>query len=207
MHQPPVVLAPLSPIAFLTHILDTAPTSTTSTTTVLICAARSDFLRAAVTELHDRAHPPSAAPDVLRATLGRVAAARRIRTSFVPSVAHLRAHVSALPPPAVPARLLVYGFLDVHRDAGGWSAQDIGCSAACLVEAARGGLVLMLREPTGWGAEEEEEGKKGAQWPAAYEEQIPLLSTAAERREDGTWDVPCTTARVVLQRWFTFDDS
>ncbi|OAA69603.1 hypothetical protein ISF_02873 [Cordyceps fumosorosea ARSEF 2679] len=207
MDSTPLILPPATPAAFLSHILDAPPPPNT---TVLICAARSDFLRSAVSQLHDQ----PAEEDVLRATLSRVAVARRVRVAFAPSVAHLRAHLSASVLPGA-AHLLVYGLLDLHRGGGWWSAQAIGCSAACLVEAAtRAGSAAVMMEPTGWKAEgeekEEEEEvarrKREGRW-AAYEEQIPLLSSTAEPREDGTWGVPCTSARVILQRWFTFDDS
>ncbi|KAM3513364.1 hypothetical protein MY11210_002945 [Beauveria gryllotalpidicola] len=226
----PLILPPSTPRAFLTRVLDTL----SHPTTVLICASRPDFLHAAVSELHDTPAPSSSSslstsspPDVLSATLARLATSRHIRVAFAPSVVHLRAYLSVFPatkpvpaPPPVqqqqqqqktPALLLVYGFLDVHRDGSEWSAQGIGCSAACVVEAAkRGGLLAALMEPTGWGEDggggggEQQDGETG--W-AAYEEQIPLLSTTASVREDRTWGVPCTSARTILQRWFTFDAS
>ncbi|KAK8143691.1 hypothetical protein G3M48_006871 [Beauveria asiatica] len=230
----PLILPPSTPRAFLTRVLDTL----CHPTTILICASRSDFLHAAVSELHDTPAPSSSSPsstsspppDVLSATLARVATSRHIRVAFAPSVVHLRAYLSVFPatkpvaaPPLVqqqkksPALLLVYGFLDVHRDGSEWSAQGIGCTAACVVEAARrGGLLAALMEPKGWGEDdgggsggggrggEQQDGE--TRW-AAYEEQIPLLSTTASVREDGTWGVPCTSARTILQRWFTFDDS
>lgn len=177
---------------------------------------------------------------LLRATLAQVATARHIHTVFVPTVAHLRAYLSVFPPPAdtatpgpppagfqsaastgdaregageaQPPALLVYGFLDVHRDGSEWSAQGIGCSAACLVEAAaRSGFGAVLMEPRSWDtdgddAEDEDAVAAAARW-AAYEEQIPLIGTTAAMREDGTWGVPCTSARIVLSRWFTFNDS
>lgn len=225
---PRIILAPSTPVAFLEHVLH----QRAYPTVVLICTAKHDFLHAAVSELQDAAgaasSPPIQQPDqhaVLRATLARVATARHIQTAFIPSVAHLRAYLSVFPcaaattsKPVVPApptptpqtpALLVYGFLDVHRDGGEWSAQGIGCSAACLVEAAaRAGLAAVLMEPTSWegGARDEEEGEEARGWAAAYEEQIPLLSTMAAVREDGTWGGPCTSVRTILQRWFTFHD-
>ncbi|KAM3477114.1 hypothetical protein MY8738_006609 [Beauveria namnaoensis] len=235
----PLILPPSTPCDFLTRVLDTL----SHPTTVLICASRSDFLHAAVSELHDTQAPSSSPsssssssttsspPDVLRATLARLATSRHIRVAFAPSVVHLRAYLSVFPatkpvppPPLVqqqkkkktPALLLVYGFLDVHRDGSEWSAQGIGCTAACVVEAARrGGLLAAVMEPKGWGEEDDGGGGGGGggeqqdgetRW-AAYEEQIPLLSTTASVREDGTWGVPCTSARTVFQRWFTFDES
>lgn len=232
----PRILAPSTPATFLSHIL----THHRHPTTVLICAARADFLHAAVSELHDSPPPPLPLPDdpgldrpittenadkrdVLRATLAHIATARHIQTAFVPSVSHLRAYLSVFPAssgtsvPAPPESqqnqkkeggvLLVYGFLDVHRDGGEWSAQGIGCSAACLVEAAaRSGLAAVLMEPTGW-QDGEEGGVEGKTMGTPYEEQIPVLSTTASVREDGTWGVPCTSARTILQRWFTFYDS
>ncbi|KAJ4151592.1 hypothetical protein LMH87_012282 [Akanthomyces muscarius] len=221
-----LVLAPSTPAAFLSHLLN----QRRHPTTALICATKHDFLHAAVSELQD-APPssPSSRPDdqqapskhaILKATLAHIATSRHIQTAFVPSVAHLRAYLSVFPSatttvPAPPEpqqqqqerqqpALLVYGFLDVHRDGGEWSAQGIGCSAACVVEAAaRAGLAAALMEPQGWGAEQDETGS----WAAVYEEQIPLLSSTAEVREDGTWAVPCTSARTILRRWFTLDYS
>lgn len=212
-----LVLAPSTPVALLSHLLSSRRRHRT---TALICASRQDFLRAAVSELQ-AASSPSTDPDkhgILKATLGQISASRHIQTVFVPSVAHLRAYLAVFPPAAAPPpspseekqqqpELLVYGFLDVHRDGAAWSAQGIGCSAACVVEAAaRAGLpAAALMEPTGWeGGGEDDDGK--GRWAVVYEEQIPVLSTTAEVREDGTWGVPCTSARTILQRWFTFDD-
>lgn len=262
-----IVRPPCTPTTFLQHILELY----TYPTTVLICAAKQDFLNATASELQDAiptsaataaaaAAPVSsleqhleplpcaeatanaapkethtAAPDkrnLLKATLAQISTARHIHTAFIPSVAHLRAYLSVFPhvaqttappppPPAaqipIPGRsLIVYGFLDVHRDGSEWSAQGIGCSAACIVEAAvrSGSLKTILMEPTGWdspngsGDDASADGDAETQttW-RVYEEQIPLLSTAASVKKDGTWGVPCTSAKVILRRWFTFHDS
>ncbi|TQW00488.1 hypothetical protein V2A60_001567 [Cordyceps javanica] len=223
-----LILPPSTPAAFLTHVLEARQPPST----VLICASRPAFLQAAVAELHHSSSSSSDPPDVLRATLGRVAIARHVHTAFIPSVTHLRAYLSVFPfhkneqqqQQQQQHTLLVYGFLDVHRDAGeAWSAQGIGCSAACVVEAAaRAGLTaVVLMEPTSWecvggagaGAGDDDddglpqqEEKEKERW-AVYEEQIPVLGTTAGIREDGTWGVPCTSARAILERWFTFNVS
>ncbi|KAJ2968742.1 hypothetical protein NQ176_g9033 [Zarea fungicola] len=260
-----IVRPPCTPTAFLQHVLK----HYTYPTTVLICAAKQDFLNATASELRDATPATAAAstatpasrleqdheplPDteatsdavpeetladasdkrsLLKATLAQISTARHIHTVFIPSVAHLRAYLSVFPhaaqttappppPPAaqipIPGRsLIVYGFLDVHRDGSEWSAQGIGCSAACIVEAAvrSGCLETILMEPTGWdnangsgdGGGTDGDAETLTTW-GVYQEQIPLLSTTASVRDDGTWGLPCTSAKVILRRWFTFHDS
>lgn len=188
------ILRPATPATFLRHALTKHPT------TVIICAAKPDFLQAAVAELQDTPRPPGEAADLLTATLAQIATARHVDAVFLPTVAHLRAYLSVFSPAAAPARILVYGFLDVHRDGSEWSARGIGCSAACLVEAAaRAGGEVTLTEPTGW------DGEGEARW-AAYEEQIPVLGSTGAMREDGSWDVPSASARTILSRWFTLQN-
>ena len=145
---------------------------------------------------------------LLKATLIQTAVSRHIRLLFLPTVTHLRAVLatfsttdSRLPaPPNHPQSnesptLLVYGFIELHRDASEWSAQGISNSLAHLVEAAtRNGFAAAVMEPKvlGW---EEDYGR----FPT---NRIPILNGAAMTRRDGSMSGSTVEIGQVLQRWF-----
>ncbi|KAJ9151103.1 hypothetical protein NKR19_g4991 [Coniochaeta hoffmannii] len=164
---------------------------------------------------------------LLQHSIQRVAIAKHIRFVFIPSVSHLRAWLTVFPPAdpktvePPPSRaaiafahktdtaplLLLYGFLDLHRDTSEWSAQGLGSSAATLVEAARhAGLRAVIAEPrVGW-----DERVRDSE--ALLGEEIPMLS-GAERRavardqdDGGGWIGRTVTVRRVLGRWFRCQD-
>ncbi|KAK3190828.1 hypothetical protein K4F52_003144 [Lecanicillium sp. MT-2017a] len=162
-------------------------------------------------ELGDAEQPPRKQRDpLLIATLMQIATSRHIRTAFVPTVTHLRAYLSTFTmarspvsaPPVTrpqkrPPQLLVYGFLHTHRDGSEWSAQGVGTTAACLVEAAaRTGLRAAIVEPR------LEMDERDAH---LFEEQLPIVSGSL-RKADGTWSGRTVSAKRVLGRWFTFTD-
>lgn len=189
----PVLLPHASPAHLLSQLLH----HHRHPTTVIVCCAKQDFINSLVSEAH---HDPSSADQILAKTLSNVATSRHLRIAFAPTVAHLRAYVSALDsqldaPPnpnlfserlKTPPLLLAYGFVDVHRDGGEWSAQGTALSASLLIDAAlRNGLRAAIAEPV--------EG--------SYDEVIPLLSGAMQK-VDGSWSGRTATVRRALSRWF-----
>jgi hypothetical protein len=97
-------------------------------------------------------------------SLQQLAAARHVTTVFIPTVSHLRAYLSTFPlaggpvpgplkakpfdkPSSHSQRLVVYNMVSLHRDTSEWSAQGMGGSTACLVEAGfRTGAGVVLVE-------------------------------------------------------------
>lgn len=170
--------------------------------------------------------PPARITPLLQPSIHRVAIAKHIRVIFVPSVSHLRAWLTVFPPvsattvpPPPPAAapvfsrktetaplLLLFGFLDLHRDTSEWSAQGLSNSCATLVEAAREkGMRATVVEPSkDWDGE-----VRAAE--DVLEEEMPMLS-GAERRavrdqdEGSGWVGRTVSVRRVLGRWFGFDD-
>jgi hypothetical protein len=165
---------------------------------------------------------------LLQHSIHRVAIAKHIRVVFVPSVSHLRAWLTVFPPadpktveppPATAATtfvrkteiaplLLLYGFLDLHRDTSEWSAQGLGSSTATLVEAARqAALRAVIVEPRMDWDEQVRDSE------ALLCEQLPMLS-GAERRAvardqdegGGGWIGRTVTVGRVLGRWFRFQE-
>ncbi|KAL7942649.1 hypothetical protein V8C42DRAFT_331548 [Trichoderma barbatum] len=161
--------------------------------------------------------PSSNLHPLQRKTLLQTAVSRHIRLLFVPSSTHLRAYLgtfsateSKIPPPASPdlddsdprcktetPLLLVYGFLELHRDGIDWSAQGIGTTAAYLVEAAaRNSFRAAIAEPR---------GAKGLELLDDFlDEKVPILSGTAVK-DDGTWSGRTVPIRAVLSRWFEFE--
>lgn len=171
----PLMFPPILPSALLTSMVQRER----HPTTLIICSSRAEFLTSLINDVQNPpAHPedaqgPAAAGTsatttsstnpLLTAPLYQVAVARHLRVVFVPTVSHLRAHLSVFspagskvspppPPPDAgqkqhqhqyrhqhqrPPLLLVYGFLALHRDTSEWSAQGIGATAAALVDAGR----------------------------------------------------------------------
>lgn len=173
---------------------------------------------------NEETNPPNASSPnhhpLQRKTLLQTAVSRHIRLLFVPSSTHLRAYLgtfsasdSKIPPPPPPSSvdaddsdpgyqsgtpmLLVYGFLELHRDGIEWSAQGIGTTAAYLVEAAaRNSFRAAVVEPRGaMGFEALDE---------FLDESVPILS-GTTMKNDGTWSGRTVPIRRVLNRWFEFE--
>lgn len=171
---------------------------------------------------------PSWISPLLQQSIQRVAIAKHIRVVFLPSVSHLRAWLTVFPPadpktveppPATAAStfarkaetaplLLLYGFLDLHRDTSEWSAQGLGSTAATLVEAARQAVLrAVIVEPRmDW-------DERVRDSDALLGEEMPILSgaerRAAARDQDeggGGWIGRTATVRRVLGRWFRFQE-
>ncbi|KXH52236.1 hypothetical protein CSIM01_12246 [Colletotrichum simmondsii] len=213
----PTVLSPASPAELLHYILTFQPYPTT----LLICYQRQDFISALVSDSRknisqqNHEQPEDLPPlPLLSATLLQTAIARHIRMLFIPSVTHLRAFLSAFdtsdslipPPPNFPSSdsksrpplLLVYGFLDLHRDSSEWSAQGLSSSAAVLIEAARRAdtkFKPVIVEPRGAGGHED--------FTSLLRDDAPVLS-GSSRRSEGVWMGRTVEVRRVLGRWFCF---
>lgn len=150
---------------------------------------------------------------LVAAPLYQRAVAKHIRVLFVPTVSHLRAYLSIFdpadaevgPPPnhappddgsRIPL-LMLYGFLDVHRDTSEWNAQGLSCTASILVEAAgRAAFRPVVIEPRG------DDGHPNLETLLA--EAIPLLGRAAASK--GAWSGRTVEVRRILGRWFRFQD-
>jgi hypothetical protein len=157
------------------------------------------------------------------APLFQVAIARHIRIVFIPTVSHLRAFLGAfdpadskIPPPPVqpsafaglkdfkPARrrrppmLIIYGFVELHRDTSEWSAQGLGLTTATLVSAAaRHGFRAMIVEAR----------TKRTRGTNPLEDGMPILQNSARRlAAGGSWSGRTVKVRRVLGRWFRFAD-
>lgn len=210
----PIVLSSRTPSELLSYIISYHRYPTT----LLIGSSKEEFLHSLTEDVKGHIETPSVEDafnnkitthPLLQATLLQTAISRHIRTVFIPTVTHLRAYTSIFtpddskitaPPSTTPQTttplLLVYGFLELHRDASEWSAQGIGSSLAALVDgAARNGFRAVVVELKGIGGLEAEKGVK---------QEIPLLN-GTSMREDGTWAGPTVPVSRVLSRWFEFE--
>ncbi|RYP28423.1 hypothetical protein DL767_007231 [Monosporascus sp. MG133] len=154
---------------------------------------------------------------LLSSPLYQVAASRHIRTVYIPTVTHLRAYLSVFspgdskvaPPPArfaakltMRPHLVLYGFLDLHRDTSEWSAQGLGNSAAALVE---------LGHRLAWDVaviEPRRPDSGGGLLEGMLSEPVPILSSGGRRfgldSEEGGWSGRRVQVGRVLMRWFRF---
>lgn len=215
----PIVLSPATPSELLAYILSYH----THPTTLLISWPRQQFLDALIQDMkqqlpspasrdQDDDHPSPNHP-LLKATLMQVAVSRHIRIAFVPTITHLRAYLATFsaaesrippPPPSLApspsgrgALLLVYGFLELHRDGSEWSAQGLNTSAAGFVEsAARNAFRAAIVEPRRTDADDELRKALG--------ENVPVLN-GSTRRDDGSWSGRTVPIQRVLARWFEFE--
>ncbi|TFB00551.1 hypothetical protein CCMA1212_007661 [Trichoderma ghanense] len=160
---------------------------------------------------------PSALHPLERKSLLQTAVSRHIRLLFVPSTTHLRAYLgtfsasdSQIPPPpsallddsdprcptGTPL-LLVYGFLELHRDGTEWSAQGIGTTAAYFIEtAARNSFRAAIAEPR---------GTQGFTTLDEFlDEKVPILSGTGVN-SDGEWRGRTVPVGAVLSRWFEYE--
>ncbi|KAH0490958.1 hypothetical protein TgHK011_002404 [Trichoderma gracile] len=152
-----------------------------------------------------------------RKSLLQTAVSRHIRLLFVPSTTHLRAYLGTFsasdsqipPPPSLDLDdsdprcptgtpwLLVYGFLELHRDGTEWSAQGIGTTTAYFIEAAaRNSFRAAIAEPR---------GAKGLTTLDDFlDEKVPILSGSGVN-SNGQYSGRTVPIRAVLNRWFEFE--
>jgi hypothetical protein len=111
--------------------------------------------------------------------------------------------------------LIVYGFVELHRDTSEWSAQGLGNSVSGLVEAAwrtqrRVILVEERKEVEIIREGREEEDQQVNHNPArkAWEDKVPMLNGSVRRAgfesEDSAWSGRTIEVGRVLARWFKF---
>lgn len=179
---------------------------------------------------HPQAEPasePIPLHSLLVPTLHQVATSRHINLVFVPTLSHLRAYVAVFssseavgkgpseqkfdrPGKKIPL-LVVYGFLELHRDTSEWSAQGLGNSTAGLVEAGwRTGRKVVILEQRGMDdalSDIEEEERRNKR-PVIWEEGVPILNGSVRRagleRDDGGWSGRTVQVGRILARWFKF---
>lgn len=236
MASTPVILSPALPSGLLTYIIqqETYPTtliicSSRADFLDYLISDVQDTTRRPVksgTEPRDVSSTADSRPHaLLTAPLYQVAVARHIRMAFVPTVSHLRAYLSVftskdsniLPPPTTlpssstkkQSLLLVYGFLNLHRDTSEWSAQGISSTAASLVEAARKtgfrAVVVDHPQPSGQSADggDDETAEAGV---SLLLEEVSVLSASTRRTgadlDDSAWTGRKVTVGRVLARWF-----
>ena len=201
------------------------------TTALIPCVSRSDYLADLLGNLHRT--PPSqwstsdGGCDFLSPSLQLLAASRKVKLAFTPTLPHLRAYLAAFNPSTkygaawlqcrqssfpVPI-LLILGLVDLHRPTNEHSAQGISRTIAIAVESARlAGLKLVIGEYHK-GADNNDvngfhEGVTGVSDRATQDpwaEEIPILSGSIrfgnneELRTGSTVDVGR-----VLKRWCKF---
>lgn len=169
---------------------------------------------------------------LLRSPIFQVAVSRHIRTVYIPTATHLRAYLSVFSPdhsskvvsapPSSTRRfaggpgsssssrksphLLLYGFLDLHRDTSEWSAQGLGNSASALADLGHRlswnvTVVEPLRKTDGYGTDTR-------LLERTLKETVPILSGGGRRfgldSGDGRWSGRTVEVGRVLMRWFRF---
>ncbi|KAI0147654.1 hypothetical protein GGR57DRAFT_249446 [Xylariaceae sp. FL1272] len=148
--------------------------------------------------------------------LHQIATSRHIRIIYTRTVTHLRAYLSVFspedsrvptPPPKFQAtgnrkpHLILYGFLDLHRDTSEWSAQGLSNTASALVEIAHRlswqGLII-----------EPKKSEPATTLEATLSEAVPILSGGVRRygldSEEGAWSGRTVEVGKVLSRWCRF---
>ncbi|KAI0834101.1 hypothetical protein F5Y06DRAFT_178493 [Hypoxylon sp. FL0890] len=152
---------------------------------------------------------------LLSSPLYQVATSRHIRVLYIPTVTHLRAYLSVFSPddskvPIPPANfkfsgcppsIILYGFLDIHRDTSEWSAQGLSNSASTLVELGhRLSWQTIIVEPQKHNSTSSLEGM--------LKEAVPFLSGGGRRlaldSEEGGWTGRTVEVGRVMKRWFHF---
>jgi hypothetical protein len=215
----PLLLSPTSPSALLSYIIGRQ----SYPTTLIVGSSREDFLNALSADIigepspHDEVDPVpdhlTAPPNhpLLSSVLYQTAVAKHIRLLFVSTVSHLRAYLAVLTStsPATPAPpnheprthsrpplLLIYGFIDLHRDSSEWSAQGLMSSASILVQCARRiSFRPVVVEP------KTRDGQPASS--TVLDDPLPLLGSG--NGDERSWTGRRMEMRRVLGRWFRFE--
>lgn len=214
--------APATPSELLSYLV----TRQSYPTTLLVCCPREAFQEALLhhvasilslesnseggADLEAQRHR-RVVEALVSAPLYQTAVAKHIRVLFTPTVSHLRAYLSVFDPAetkvlAPPNHsddasrsplLLVYGFLDAHRDTSEWTAQGLSSTASILVDAAaRAAYKPVIIEPRGDGGHPDAE--------TLLSEAVPLLGRSVTG--SGPWSGRTVEVRRILARWFQFRD-
>ncbi|KAI1648691.1 uncharacterized protein F4817DRAFT_63450 [Daldinia loculata] len=153
---------------------------------------------------------------LLSSPLYQIATSRHIRVVYIPTVTHLRAYLSVFSPddskvPIPPAGfnssgkctpcIILYGFLEMHRDTSEWSAQGLGNSASALVELGyRLSWQMIVIEPR--------KRSSASSFEDSLRENVPFLSGGGRRlgpdAEAGGWTGRTVEVGRVMKRWFDF---
>ncbi|KAI1462154.1 hypothetical protein F4805DRAFT_412203 [Annulohypoxylon moriforme] len=152
----------------------------------------------------------------LSSPLYQVATSRHMRVVYIPTVTHLRAYLSVFSPddskiPSPPAsfnsserylpHIILYGFLEMHRDTSEWSAQGLGNSASTLVE---------LGHRLKWQTVVIEPRTHDSTQPFEdiLKDTVPFLSGGGRRlgpdSEEGGWSGRTVEVGRIMKRWFHF---
>ncbi|KAM0145038.1 hypothetical protein ACHAP3_000160 [Botrytis cinerea] len=177
-----ITLPPALPSELLTWILDHG----SYPTTILICKSRAAFISSLLADVTSSTPPLPPSPvdtpsspanpttgaaqsqtpshSLLIKSLRQISISRHISLIYIPTISHLRAHLSVLsaetaskigaPPDRKwdkvgmeRAMIVVYGLIELHRDTSEWSAQGLGRSLSGLVESSvRGKRVVVCLE-------------------------------------------------------------
>ncbi|KAI8962302.1 hypothetical protein F5Y11DRAFT_195346 [Daldinia sp. FL1419] len=153
---------------------------------------------------------------LLSSPLYQIATSRYIRVVYIPTVTHLRAYLSVFSPEdskvAVPPSyhdsprkcapcIILYGFLETHRDTSEWSAQGLGNSASALVELGhRLSWQIIVIEPR--------RSRSASPFEDFLRENVPFLSGGGRRlgpnADAGGWTGRTAEVGRVMKRWFCF---
>jgi hypothetical protein len=214
-HAHPLFLSPAFPTELLWHIIHNCAFPTT----LIVCSSRADFISSLTHQIGNDTRKEMEGAQLLAAPLYLVAVAKHIRLVFLPTVSHLRAFLSVFsvqdskvsaPPLTTSANgkpqrsplLLIYGFLDMHRDTSEWSVQGLSNTTAVFVETARRvGFQAVAVEPKSQNAPD-------VGMDDLLTERLPVLSGSSRRDgpalEGGGWTGRTVDVRRVLERWFHF---
>ncbi|KAI0193144.1 hypothetical protein F4808DRAFT_442301 [Astrocystis sublimbata] len=150
---------------------------------------------------------------LLSSPLSQIATSRHIRVVYTPTVTHLRAYLAVFSPkdsrvPAPPTsthgmrhgkpRIILYGFLGLHRDTSEWSAQGISNTTATLVDLAhRLSWPALVIEP-----------RSSITFEEILQEAVPILSGGARKLvpdfDEGAWSGRTVELGRILGRWVRF---
>lgn len=202
-----------------------------TTTTLIVCASRVDFLADLQSKLQRtrtaQGSNPDGSSDLLSPTLQLLATSRKVQLAFTPTLSHLRAYLTAFNPATndksarldchhptyVMPMLVVLGLVDLHRPSSEHSAQGISRTLAIAVEAARlAGMKLAIGE---YYKKDDNDDINGIRDSAngffdgtqqdPWTEQIPILSGSVRfGNNEGLRTGSTVDVRKVLGRWCRF---
>ncbi|KAI4863425.1 hypothetical protein F4820DRAFT_427050 [Hypoxylon rubiginosum] len=196
---------------FISSLVDDVRGETALESSLAECVAEASDVQGEKSKREARQHRFLSSP------LYQVATSRHIRVVYIPTVTHLRAYLSVFSPEESPIppppsnfkssrdecpRMILFGFLDMHRDTSEWSAQGLSNSLSTVVE---------LAHRLSWQAAIIEPRKRDSS--SAFEdvlkEHIPFLSGGGRRpgldSDEGGWTGRTVEVGRVMKRWFRFE--
>ena len=189
---------------------------------LVLCMTREEFTESLVSEISSSGHErpnEKLAWSILHPSLHLAKASQQIHLTFVPSLMHLRAHLSVLPEAtfqqptetmggpnkgtrAAPVLAIVNPF-GLHRATSEFSAQGLSRTLALAIDAAartRSQLhVLEVAEPSG----DRSTGHDGPGARSPWAQQVPLLDNSVRSRggDDQVWAGRTVEYGRVLRTW------